>query len=139
MGHFHYVLSIAASLAGLLAISLFTLYSLNRPGQQIEGRLVLLILLAGINWLFGIQHPIGVSGHPRRIFSSTENTLVLAEISNLAILILISGPYMLTAAGRTSGLVVSPVGRVSYPSVDNIISSTIPVRFMDRRSSVHEI
>ena len=139
VGHFHYVLSIAASLAGLLALSLFTLYGLHRPGQQVEGRLVLMILLTGINWIFAVQHPVGVLGHPRRIFSSTENTLVLTEVSNLAVLILLSGPYMMTIAGRKTGNIVSPTGRTAYPLLNYAILNSTPTRFMDRKAAIHEI
>lgn len=49
VGHFHYVLSIAAAFACLLVLRLFATTALLTYGSQIMARLTVLSLLAGIN------------------------------------------------------------------------------------------
>ena len=49
VGHFHYVLSIAAAFACLLVLRLFATTAIMTYGSQIMVRLTILSLLAGIN------------------------------------------------------------------------------------------
>lgn len=49
VGHFHYVLSIAAAFGCLLVLRLFATTALFTYGSQIMARLTILSLLAGIN------------------------------------------------------------------------------------------
>jgi cytochrome c oxidase subunit 1 len=49
VGHFHYVLSIAAAFAGLLVLRLFAVTALMTYGSQVLVRLTILSVLAGIN------------------------------------------------------------------------------------------
>lgn len=49
VGHFHYVLSIAAALTCLLILRLFCTTAMYTYGSQILSRLAILSLLAGIN------------------------------------------------------------------------------------------
>ena len=72
IGHFHYVLSIAAALGFILfimnAISALMFYS-NTYVLIIQ---VFILGIAGVNCLFLIQHLIRIEGHTRRIFLSSE-------------------------------------------------------------------
>lgn len=96
VGHFHYVLSIAAALACLLVLRSFITASLLANGSQLLTRMTVLLALAGINWLFGTQHASGIDGQPRRMFSVSEAHHILAEIANLSLLILLAIPPMLS-------------------------------------------
>ena len=49
VGHFHYVLSIAAAFGCLLILRLFAVTALQTYGSQIMARMTILSLLAGIN------------------------------------------------------------------------------------------
>ena len=72
IGHFHYVLSMAAVVGFLLfiilAIEAITYYS--RTYLLLVQ--ILILGIAGVNCLFLIQHLIGLEGHPCRIFLSPE-------------------------------------------------------------------
>lgn len=89
VGHFHLVLSIAAMLSVLIALKAFTQLALAQATTQTSSRLILLVLTTSVLWLFGLQHALGVDGHPRRIFTSTEMHQVLIEVSNLCIPVLV--------------------------------------------------
>ena len=88
VGHFHYVLSIAAAY-GLL---LFTLKSL-KPESYVRKwskntilYIFSVILTFSVNTLFLLQHSAGFEGHPRRIFNSAELYLGAHLMSNFGIL-----------------------------------------------------
>jgi heme/copper-type cytochrome/quinol oxidase subunit 1 len=51
--------------------------------------------MSGINWLFGMQHLVGIEGHPRRIFQSSELHLVFIELSNFSIIVISIVPGIL--------------------------------------------
>ena len=86
IGHFHYVLSIAAALGFilfiLLAISCILFYSTT----YLLILQIILLGIAGVNCLFLIQHLIGIEGHPRRVFLSPEIYVGWASIANIGIL-----------------------------------------------------
>ena len=95
VGHFHYVLSIAALLACIIGLLGFK-DVLFVSGSQTLTRYSLVILLSGINWIFVFQHSIGINGHPRRIFQSAEVHVVLIELSNFTIVLLFFIPGIVT-------------------------------------------
>lgn len=137
VGHFHYVLSIAAAIAALLSLRWFIWSSLSRAGVQVLARLFLLFGLSSINWMFGLQHPVGVGAHPRRVISTAESTILYTQLSNVAITGLLTLPYALTISGDlpsspsrsfSAGCLLSP----------EIASHHVSSSFLDRRSSVHE-
>ena len=82
IGHFHYVLSIAAAIG--LSLFLFNavfevLHVIDNIGLFV---LVLLLGISGVNGMFLIQHLIGIEGHPRRIFLSPESCTGLSSFAN---------------------------------------------------------
>lgn len=89
VGHFHFVLSIAAAIG-------FTIFGLSLLSIAVnqnfgEGAIVTVIFLASasVNLLFLLQHVVGVEGHPRRVFCSPEIFVGMANASNAAVLGLI--------------------------------------------------
>jgi heme/copper-type cytochrome/quinol oxidase subunit 1 len=140
VGHFHYVLSIAAAFACLLVLRMFAVSAMMTYGSQILGRLTIMSLLLGINWLFGTQHIVGIDGHPRRVFHSAEAHHIITEISNLSIPVLLLGPSMIVVCSLytsssnditagVSGLVIR------HELVSSIVRSNTQVRI----TAVHEV
>lgn len=82
IGHFHYVLSIAAAIG--LAIFLLNVFVplTNAALAFIFGCIILVLGIAGINGMFILQHLIGIEGHPRRIFLSPETCASYAVCAN---------------------------------------------------------
>ena len=82
IGHFHYVLSIAAA----IGLSLFLLNAIcSLLNVILNASLIVVVLLlgiAGVNAMFLILHLIGIEGHPRRIFLSPETCTGLASFAN---------------------------------------------------------
>lgn len=89
VGHFHYVLSIAAAIgAAIFVISLVG--AVTQLGIQFStGIIILLVGISAVNLLFAIMHIVGIEGHPRRVFLSPEIFIALNNFSNLAIIPLI--------------------------------------------------
>ena len=82
IGHFHYVLSIAAAI-GLCLFLVNAIMALTNSIQNASLLLAALLLgIAGVNAMFLVQHLIGVEGHPRRIFLSPESCVGLAGFAN---------------------------------------------------------
>lgn len=82
IGHFHYVLSIAAAI-GLTIFLLNAACAVANCTTNAALIVVVLILgIAGVNALFLILHLIGIEGHPRRIFLSSETCTGLAGFAN---------------------------------------------------------
>lgn len=82
IGHFHYVLSIAAAI-GLSLFLLNAVGPITNAGTNATLIIFALVLgIAGVNAMFLIQHLIGIEGHPRRIFLSPESCTGLAGFAN---------------------------------------------------------
>ena len=82
IGHFHYVLSIAAA----IGLSIFLLNAAMALTNTVTNASLLLATLllgvAAVNAMFLVQHLIGVEGHPRRIFLSPESCTGLSSFAN---------------------------------------------------------
>jgi cytochrome c oxidase subunit 1 len=138
VAHFHYVLSIAALLTVLLALRVFLHIALYSPSSQLGSRCSLIILMAAINWLFLLQHGIGVDGHPRRIFSSTEAHQLVLELANIALPTLLLAPGMLVSlVGGTSSSLGSIVLVQNLSYAPHYCCSLAP--HLDRKFAVHEV
>jgi hypothetical protein len=87
--------------------------------------------------MFGLQHPVGVGAHPRRVISTAESTILYTQLSNVAITGLLTLPYALTISGD---LPSSPARSFSAGCLlsSEIASHHVSSSFLDRRSSVHE-
>ena len=95
VGHFHLVLSIAALFGVVIAIRIFVLLSWGGALGEVESRHGIVVVTTSVLWLFGLQHVVGIDGHPRRIFSSGECEMGLIEASNVCIPILLWAPTIL--------------------------------------------
>jgi heme/copper-type cytochrome/quinol oxidase subunit 1 len=140
VGHFHYVLSIAAAFTCLLILRMFATLSMYTYGSQILSRMAVLGLLAGINWLFGTQHVIGLDGHPRRIFHTAEAHHIITEVSNLSIPVLLMGPSLIIVAclqTSSNNEVVTSVGSTAIRG--NLVSNSTRSQFMVRVTAIHEV
>ena len=91
VGHFHYVLSIAAAIASV--IFFFVIFrELSGNGFQFASMVVFVAIgIWSVNILFGVQHVIGIEGHPRRVFLSPEIFVGGQAFSNFALLPLLLG------------------------------------------------
>jgi len=85
VGHFHFVLSIAAAIAGFILLVSF-LTTVNGTGvMALEGSVMILVGLFSVNILFIILHVVGIEGHPRRVFSSPEAFVLFHNFANVAL------------------------------------------------------
>lgn len=89
VGHFHFVLSIAAAIAAFLLLIgyLTTINSVN--GNSAIMLSSVLIGITAVNVLFVVQHLIGTEGHPRRIFLSPEIFVAYHNFANIAVPLLL--------------------------------------------------
>jgi cytochrome c oxidase subunit 1 len=86
VGHFHFVLSIAAAIsAALFFTNLVTQIQASTLSFPFSAIFFIVGILA-VNILFGLQHLIGIEGHPRRIFLSPEIFVSLQNFCNISIL-----------------------------------------------------
>lgn len=86
IGHFHYVLSVAAALGLLIfTIPLVSVCFDNILLNKEKISKFCLSLLVSLNILFLPQHIIGIEGHPRRIYLSPEIYLGVTNISNIGL------------------------------------------------------
>jgi len=90
VGHFHFVLSIAAAISAALFLVNFlqTVNESNANSKSIS--ITVIVGISGVNILFLIQHFIGIEGHPRRVFLSPEIFVGLHNSANIAVPILIA-------------------------------------------------
>lgn len=123
VGHFHYVLSIAALLGCLLLMLMFRC-ALFCFGNVLFIRYGICLMLVGINWMFGLQHFVGIDGHPRRIFQSAEIHVVIIELSNFSIILIASIPcYILCSRYFAVRLNILSSGNM-YVSKTNVVKLT---------------
>jgi heme/copper-type cytochrome/quinol oxidase subunit 1 len=98
------------------------------------------MLLAGINWLFGTQHIVGLDGHPRRIFHTVEAHHIITEVSNLSIPILLIGPSLIIVACLQISSNNDSVASINPISIRNkIISNSIRSVGLSRVTAIHEV
>jgi heme/copper-type cytochrome/quinol oxidase subunit 1 len=89
VGHFHFVLSIAAAIAAVLfALNFLSAINSVSSSSITLGTLVGTGLIA-VNVLFIIQHLIGIEGHPRRVFLSPEIFVAFHNFANMALPMLV--------------------------------------------------
>lgn len=103
VGHFHYVLSIAAAIAA----TIFFLLLFRELGSTgfLFSRIMIFILLGiwSVNILFAILHLVGVEGHPRRVFLSPEVFVSNQAFANFSLFPLVLGFLSLGAVVQTAG------------------------------------
>jgi cytochrome c oxidase subunit 1 len=84
VGHFHFVLSIAAAIGAFL-FALNFVSAINSASSSNSVIIVMVLLgLFAVNIMFIIQHIIGIEGHPRRIFLSAEIFVAGQLFANVA-------------------------------------------------------
>lgn len=89
VGHFHFVLSIAAAIASFLLLINF-LVTTNSTSVENSFAIFLIFLgLLAVNVLFIVQHFVGSEGHPRRIFLSPELFVAYHNFANIAVPLLL--------------------------------------------------
>lgn len=97
VGHFHYVLSIASSIAVLIVARLF-IGSLVTVPADLPSKIQLVVIVTALNLLFGPLHVLGVEVHPRRITSAPESTTSIQQVSNGAVLVLVAFSIMFVSS-----------------------------------------
>ena len=89
VGHFHFVLSIAAAIGAFLLFVNF-LVAVNFVSTESFSVISLILLgIFAVNVLFLVQHFVGTEGHPRRIFLSPEIFVAYHNFANIAMPILL--------------------------------------------------
>jgi len=84
VGHFHFVLSIAAAIGAFLFALNFIATINSASGSSVLVIVLILLGLFAVNIMFIIQHIIGIEGHPRRIFLSAEIFVAGQLFANVA-------------------------------------------------------
>lgn len=102
VGHFHYVLSIAAAIgATIFFLSFFReLSGLGFMFLKITS--FALIAVFAVNVLFGILHLVGIEGHPRRVFLSAEVFVASNSFANISLVPLIASFSLSSTSVRKS-------------------------------------
>lgn len=139
VGHFHYVLSIAAAIGVLLVLRTFSTLFLAASGTQILSRFALLMLISGVNWLFLTQHIIGIDGHPRRIFNSSEMHHITSELANLAIPAILFGMVLLFVSAASATTVSTTPGYLPASNTTSALASTYFLSSNVLSTTVHEV
>ncbi len=90
VGHFHFVLSIAAAISAFLLL-LNYLSAVNETSALcVEIAVFILLGLSAVNILFLLLHIVGIEGHPRRVFLSPELFVAYQNFSNVSLPILLA-------------------------------------------------
>jgi len=89
VGHFHFVLSIAAAIAAFLLFLNFITSVNSVSSESLPVNSTILLGLFSVNVLFLVQHFVGTEGHPRRVFLSPEIFAAYHNFANLAVPILL--------------------------------------------------
>lgn len=90
VGHFHFVLSIAAAICAALFLVNFLQAVNESNANSLSICVSILVGISAVNILFLLQHVIGIEGHPRRVFLSPEIFVSFHNFANIAVPILIS-------------------------------------------------
>lgn len=91
VGHFHFVLSIAAAISAMLFFLDFVCRISYGTSNFNFTQTFFLIGILAVNILFGLQHFVGIEGHPRRVFLSPEVFVALQNFCNVSILPMLVG------------------------------------------------
>ena len=89
VGHFHFVLSIAAAIAAFLLFINYITAVNEVTSNSVSITIMILLGISAVNILFIIQHVIGIEGHPRRVFLSPEIFVAFHNFANIALPVLI--------------------------------------------------
>lgn len=89
VGHFHFVLSIAAAISAALFLVNFLQTVNESNANSISISTSILVGISAVNILFLLQHLIGIEGHPRRVFLSPEVFVAFHNFANIAVPILV--------------------------------------------------
>jgi heme/copper-type cytochrome/quinol oxidase subunit 1 len=89
VGHFHFVLSIAAAIAAFLLFVNFVVAVNAISTESFSVSAIVQIGILAVNVLFLVQHFVGTEGHPRRIFLSPEIFSAYHNFANVSIPLLI--------------------------------------------------
>ena len=85
VGHFHYVLSIAAAIGLFLFVIDYAEQALFSLAEHSFAVTTIMLGVIAVNTLFLLQHVIGIEGHPRRVYFSPELYVGYAAFSNVGI------------------------------------------------------
>lgn len=116
VGHFHFVLSIAAAISAALFLLTFLRIIAELELNFVIGAVAILAGILGVNVLFLVQHLIGIEGHPRRVFLSPEIFVASQNFANVSLFALFLGFALLGASLESSSfstVVTFPLKRFS--------------------------
>lgn len=105
VGHFHFVLSIAAAVSAFLVLINF-LSAVNSvsPSSSFGITVVVLLGFIAVNILFLVQHLIGTEGHPRRVFLSPETFVGYSNFANISLPMLVLSVQLWSLRNGSTGL-----------------------------------
>ena len=89
VGHFHFVLSIAAAIGAFLLLLNFLMAVVQVNANSGEITAAILMGITAVNVMFIVQHLIGIEGHPRRVFLSPEIFTTFHNFANIALPLLL--------------------------------------------------
>lgn len=89
VGHFHFVLSIAAAISAFLLFVNFISATNSASTESFSASTCVMLGILGVNVLFLVQHFVGTEGHPRRIFLSPEIFVAYHNFANISLPLLI--------------------------------------------------
>lgn len=127
VGHFHFVLSIAAAVsAALFLVNFLTAVNTVNP-NSLTVAVLILVGFSAVNILFLLQHVIGIEGHPRRVFLSPEIFVGYANFANIAVPLLVTILQIFSVRHSAASISLSSVpASVSFsPLIGDVKSSTI--------------
>jgi cytochrome c oxidase subunit 1 len=131
VGHFHFVLSIAAAVSAVLFLLNFLSAVNSVLPNAISIGVLILIGFSAVNLLFLVQHLIGIEGHPRRVFLSPEIFVGYANFANIAVPLLVLSMQIL--AIRQSSSAVNGSNSLSDSSTALISNQGNSSRVLSRR------
>jgi len=122
VGHFHFVLSIAAAVSAVLFLLNFLSATNSTFPNAVSIGVLILIGFSAVNLLFLVQHLIGIEGHPRRVFLSPEIFVGYANFANIAVPLLILA--MQVPSIRRSSSAITGTNVVTDPSSVFVTAAT---------------
>ena len=122
VGHFHFVLSIAAAVSAVLFLLNFLSATNSVLPNAVSIGVLILIGFSAVNLLFLVQHLIGIEGHPRRVFLSPEIFVGYANFANIAVPLLILA--MQVPSIRVSASAITGTNVVTDPSSVFVTAAT---------------
>lgn len=137
VGHFHLVLSIAALFSVLAALRIFSLLAFHTRPSETSTRSSTSTATVSVLWLFGLQHMLGVDGHPRRIFTSSEMHQLLTEITNVCIPLILWSPASYCSLFTVYGSRLSSLNTIQAKY--NVMASLVILsQGNERNQNVHD-